>query len=188
MINEVIALVLTKWSLIICERVKNKWSTIDIPISNDEHINHTTTTIIGNLVTSTIEANGFGAFIKEFGRGSLGDHKHEYWDEYKGSEHFNPTRESTLLKRADMARVNGEHSYPIQAWGKNPNGFPAGFDMELEYWVNQHDDRFRPIEAMHIIQQEVTFALPEIAEDISNEMTKATADMLATQLTGKLYI
>lgn len=177
-INTLISEVLNKWAGIIRERVENEHGKLN-NINGESHSEHIIKSTLHGCIAE-LKFWGQKAWIAEFGRGSLGEKSPEnpYWDDYINSPIFNQYRKKTLFHRKDMARVDAQHSYPIQAREKGEyidldgnvhyasGKFPPGFDLEVEYWINKHDERFAPVEAMHIIKNQIESAIPEILSDI----------------------
>ena len=198
MIQQIVAERLIYWSQVICQQVQFQWSTRQpAGVTGNKEIHSTPPVVTPGIVLVELLASGQAAWEIEFGRGSLMDlENNPYLQQYLASSVYNSTRNSTLLKKG----LNKNEVHPIQA---RPAGtyqdldgnthtasgkFPAGFDLELEYWMNRGDDRFAPSMPMHIIQDEIRDTMPLIASDLADSIARYIADEMVLTLSANIYI
>ena len=155
MIEAKIAAVVAMYIQIICERVKAKWGNMQ-GIQGKAEIYAGLPSIIGPLISQTIDASGQRAWIAEFGSGSTMDTTSPYYSAYRSNSNFNPAR------RSDNAIT----------------GRPAGeyLDLDGNVHVSSGANEGRDLEAkpvytymipMHIIEYEIREVLPDLRAAIA---------------------
>lgn len=178
-LTPVIEGVLVFWSERICNRIKSRWASLGIK-GNAEVDSY----ILGNvkgMVASRIFGSGQKAWIAEFGSGSRMDTNNPYLEKYLRSPEFNQWRLHSS-RMPIMGRSAGEYK-DIDGVEHSSSGKLAGFDLERD-----GKPEFQPQEPMHVMQEEVTAALPEISESLSAAISKAIADEVYHTLTAKIYV
>jgi hypothetical protein len=155
MIEQKIAGIIAMYTQIICERVKAKWGNMQ-GIQGKAGIYAGLPTIIGPMVSQSIDATGQKAWIAEFGSGSTMDTSSPYYSTYRGSSNFNPSRRSD----------------------NSITGRPAGeyLDLDGNIHVSTGTNEGRDLEAkpvythmlpMHIIEFEIREVLPDLRAAIA---------------------
>ena len=192
MTNQVIAKVLLKWSHVICQRVRNRWEQNMRPgISGHKEISPGELTIIGDLVTVEIIAQGQACFQLEYGRGSKmakTTAENPYLKQYfRDMDVWNERRTGYSIRGREEGSYEDLDGITHKSSGKLAGSPDKSWGLNLEQMFDG-DDKFKPQYPQYIIQYEVKFALPEIIENIANEYAKATSDLLMTKLSTNLHI
>lgn len=183
MINEgAIVIILSKWAAIIRSRVEHKHGTLNLP--GQSHSEQGGVEFIGNLIKIRMGFSGMAAWIGEFGKGSLMESslsENPYLQDYV-SDNWNPYRAGKTIR----GRPEGEYK-DLDGVTQESSGKMQGLSLEKD--IGSKDDDFRPIEPMHIIQNEIDLAIPEIIADIysalSDELMREMKDIFVNK---KVYI
>ncbi|WP_371380736.1 hypothetical protein [Sporomusa aerivorans] len=178
-LTPVIEGVVVLWSERICNRIKARWSTLGI--QGNAKADWFLLGSVKGMVASRIIGSGQKAWIAEFGSGSLVDTDNPYLQEYLQSPQFNQWRLQSS-RMPIMGRSTGEHKN-IDGEALVSSDKLAEFDLERDGNL-----QWQPHEPMHIMQEEVTAALPEIAESLSDAISKAITEEVSLMLTAKIYI
>ena len=133
--------------------------------------------IVGTLVTATIEGWGQKAWIAEFGSGSIMAKANEnpYLSAYKSSGNYNPLR---LSDGSITGRPKGVY-YDLDGYRHESSGSAAGRDLELKPVVTV-------MYPAHVIAEEIQSAMPELVIEIQSAVAGyAVAQMT---MTTEIYI
>ena len=174
-INDDVYKVLLQWTALICERIKSEWSGRNNISEWEKDIDFYMSPVVGNIVSSHLTAGGLGAWIAEYGSGSLMDKDNPYYEDYINSENFNKLRNNN--DNAFTGRNADETVYSPDGTSYISSGRAKGLNLESG---SKFKEPYVPTPPMHIIKQEIENAMPEIIESV-----QATARMaIVTYLTG----
>ena len=162
--------VLAKWCEAISSQVRDKWDNSH-GASWQKEIHHDIVTL-PNIIMGEIIASGAGAFIAEFGSGSLMENEqmNPYLSDYKGSDKWNPARSGA--DNGFLGREAGETVYRPDGSSYQSTGKAKGLHLE---WNLGKNGAYTATPPMHIIKQEVTFTMPLILAEL-NEVVISTVN------------
>ena len=160
-INEAVYKKLIEWTAVLCERIKSEWGNRSNISDWEKDIDFYVSPMVGNILQSHLSAGGLGAWIAEYGSGSLIDKNSPYYENYISSENYNKLRD--LNDGSFTGRDIGETVYSPDGTSYQSTGNAKGLDLEKG---KMFKDRYIASPPMHIIEQEVRNALPEIMIDV----------------------
>lgn len=179
------------------ERIKQRWATTDKGIYTEHTVTVSRATEIGEGVTCTLLANGMGAFILEYGSGSqmtignsseIGSHGNPYVDSYLSSNEYNQKRTSRGF--AILGRARGDKVYHPDGSVTTSTGSLYGYNLEKGSTITKVKrplDDFNPQMPLHIIEEEMLAAIPELEELLAKTVEEAiNRDLLSVFEDGKM--
>ena len=178
MLNVEIATVVHAWAVMVAERISGQWENLSA-VHGEAHIETDDTIVFPTYLLQRIEAYGGRAWEIEFGSGSASDTMdNPYIDDYINDSNFNDYR-----SKSDMTiRGRDEGDYTdLDGNIQHSTGKNAGRDLEA-----------KPVYPgmtmlpMHIIQEEVHSALPELYSMINTVVAEEVMSGLWTSL--KMYV
>lgn len=140
---------------LIADRVRQKWA--GVSVDGQREIDVDLPMVIHGMVTARLAASGMGAWIMEFGEGSLMDSSNPWLAEYKRSSQWNPARDSLAI----TGRPHGGYT-DLDNNQQFSSGHNQGRSVEYVH---------PPLEPMHIIENEIVMAMSEIQESLIEAMT-----------------
>ena len=178
MLNVEIATVVHAWAVMVAERISGQWENLSA-VHGEAHIETDDTIVFPTYLLQRIEAYGWAAWEIEYGSGSASDTRdNPYIDDYINDSNFNDYR-----SKSDMTiRGRDEGDYTdLDGNIQHSTGKNAGRDLEA-----------KPVYPgmtmlpMHIIQEEVHSALPELYSMINDVVAEEVMSGLWTSL--KMYV
>ena len=178
MLNVEIATVVHAWAVMVAERISGQWENLSA-VHGEAHIETDDTIVFPTYLLQRIESFGGKAWEIEFGSGSASDTMdNPYIDDYINDSNFNDYR-----SKSDMTiRGRDEGDYTdLDGNIQHSTGKNAGRDLEA-----------KPVYPgmtmlpMHIIQEEVHSALPELYSMINDVVAEEVMSGLWTSL--KMYV
>ena len=167
-INEAVYKKLIQWTAVLVERIKSEWGNRSNISDWEKDIDFYVSPMVGNVMRSHLSAGGLGAWIAEYGSGSLMDRNNPYYADYIKSDNFNKER----LNRDDafIGRKAGDIVYSPDGTSYKSTGNAEGLNLEKG---KMFKDNYVASPPMHIIEQEVRNAMPEIMIDINETARSA---------------
>ena len=188
--QDAIAKVLEDHLNVLSDRIKQIWAVTDEDIYTDHHITLRRFTPSKNMVRLGLDITGLGAFILEYGSGSLmvtntsaelGEFGNPDLPEYMASSWFNNERLSH--GNAILGRKKGDivHSPTIGVSPYASKGSLQGINLERP--LKRKKSKLKPLqpkEPLFIVETEVIHWLQELEDDIDS----AVSDYIEEQLSG----
>ena len=178
MLNVEIATVVHAWAVMVAERISGQWENLSA-VHGEAHIETDDTIVFPTYLLQRLEAYGGRAWEIEYGSGSASDTRdNPYIDDYISDSNFNDYR-----SKSDMTirgRDAGDYT-DLDGNIQHSSGANAGKDLEA-----------KPVYPgmtmlpMHIIQEEVHSALPELYSMINAVVAEEVMSGLWTSL--KMYV
>lgn len=171
-LQEVVSKVVEDHLFVLVERIQSQWSSVDEGIFTDHHITLRRFTPSTNMVRLGLDFKGMGAFILEYGSGSLmvtntsseiGDYGNPDLPDYLSSSWFNKAR--YFQDYAFIGRKAGDTIHAPDGSTKTSTGKRKGQNLEVKKPKSKLEP-FNPKEAMHIIETEVMHWSKELEESI----------------------
>ena len=167
-INEAVYKKLIQWTAVLVERIKSEWGNRSNISDWEKDIDFYVSPIVGNIMRSHLSAGGLGAWIAEYGSGSLIDKNSPYYESYINSDNYNRLRESN--NGSFTGRDIGETVYSPDGTSYQSTGRAKGLNLESG---SKFKESYIASPPMHIIEQEVINVIPEIMIDISETARSA---------------
>lgn len=174
-INDAVYKRLIQWTAVLVERIKSEWGNRGNISDWEKDIDFYVSPMVGNVMRSHLSAGGLGAWIAEYGSGSLIDKNSPYYESYINSDNYNRLRESN--NGSFTGRDIGETVYSPDGTSYQSTGRAKGLNLESG---SKFKESYIASPPMHIIEQEVRNAMPEIMIDI-NETARSA---IVTYITG----
>jgi len=174
-INEAVYKKLIQWTAVLVERIKSEWGNRSNISDWEKDIDFYVSPIVGNIMRSHLSAGGLGAWIAEYGSGSLIDKNSPYYESYINSDNYNRLRESN--NGSFTGRDIGETVYSPDGTSYQSTGRAKGLNLESG---SKFKESYIASPPMHIIEQEVRNAMTEIMIDIN----EAARSAIVTYITG----
>jgi hypothetical protein len=168
MINDAVVLIVNRWIQTICNRVKAEWGSKQGLSGMQKDINGFVLPFVMNEIVGVIKASGYGAYIGEWGSGHSLDENNPYLNAYKGTDAWNSARNSN--GNEFIGRAKGDKIYRPNGDIEESSGKAEG--MRLEHKLSSGYPAYKAFPAMHIIRQEITFAIPQIKAEIQTAIQK----------------
>lgn len=192
-IEDVVAKVVEDHLFVLTERIQQQWSVMDKNIYTDHSIELRRFTPSKNMVRLGLDFQGLGAFILEYGSGSLmvtnvsaeiGDMGNPDLPDYLSSTWFNDDR--TANGNAIMGRAEGEiiHSPTLGVDDTKSSGKLHGKNLEKPLPRKKGKKKplppLEPQEPLHIVETEVFYWCIELEDAID----EAVSDWLDNQISN----
>jgi len=117
---------------------------------------HKEVVTIAGQVIGTVSAGGMMALVTEWGSGSLADTSNPAWDDYTGSEYWNPARDPG--RHTIRGRPEGEYK-DLDNETHHSSGKREGINLEWKYppmepqhWMRGLVERSRPYVLERLVQ------------------------------------
>lgn len=117
---------------------------------------HKEVVVIAGQVVGTVSAGGMMALVTEWGSGSMADTSNPAWDDYTGSEYWNPARDPG--KHTIRGRPEGEYK-DLDNETHHSSGKYEGINLEWKYppmepqhWMRGLVERSRPYVLERLVQ------------------------------------
>lgn len=166
----VVSEVLILYAQKICDRVRDKWDSSMRPgISGNKEIHADDLMVLKGIIMVKLIASGQAAWELEYGKGSKMAKtldENPYLQEYLHSDLWNPRRTGYSIRGREAGTYSDLDGNTADSTGKL-----AGFNLETD-----GKPEYQPVYPQYIINYEVKFALPEIAEALSAAIANAIAD------------
>jgi hypothetical protein len=167
-INDAVYKKLIQWTAVLVERIKSEWGNRSNISDWEKDIDFYVSPMVGNIMRSHLSAGGLGAWIAEYGSGSLIDKDSPYYESYINSDNYNRLRESH--NGSFTGRDIGETVYSPDGTSYQSTGRAKGLNLESG---SKFKESYIASPPMHIIEQEVINAMPEIMIDINETARSA---------------